>query len=485
MKKYIFSVLMAAMAAFTFSSCEDVPEPYTLPTQPDAGGTTEGEPKGTGTAADPFNSIAAINYCKTLEAGVESDKEVYIKGKVQSIKDQFSTSFGNGSFYIADDESSEKFYIFRSLYLGNKKWTASDPELKEGDEVVVCAKVMNYMGNTPETVANKTYLVSLNGKTADGSGSGDITGTAKGDGSAANPFNSVAAQKYTAALDSGVVSDKEFYIKGKVQSIKEQFSASYGNGSFYIADDANSTQFYIFRIYYFGGEKWKEGDMTLKEGDEIVVCAKLINYMGNTPETNQGGKLISVNGKTSAGGGEVKPDPTPDTPATGDAMNISSIVSGKTSSEDLPENAYGSQVAATESTWYSWKFDNIAYSGARICKANGDFTGTLQLQGNASDAAKQGFLFNSTAFSKDIKSITIVVKGLSKYDTPTVFGVYHGSSAHPTTDAIKGSYTKETGSTLNSFTFTYDFSSVSSKYFTIWNNAVGALYIEKIIITLK
>ncbi|RHG31819.1 hypothetical protein DW263_11465 [Segatella copri] len=299
------------MAAFTFSSCEDVPEPYTQPTKPDAGGTTEGEPKGTGTAADPFNSIAAINYCKTLEAGVESDKEVYIKGKVVSIKEQFSTNFGNGSFYIADDESSEKFYIFRSLYLGNKKWTASDPELKEGDEVVVCAKVMNYMGNTPETVANKTYLVSLNGKTADGSGSGDITGTAKGDGSAANPFNSVAAQKYTAALESGVVSDKEFYIKGKVQSIKEQFSASFGNGSFYIADDANSTQFYIFRIYYFGGEKWKEGDMTLKEGDEIVVCAKLINYMGNTPETNQGGKLISVNGKTSTGGGEVKPDPDP------------------------------------------------------------------------------------------------------------------------------------------------------------------------------
>ena len=476
---------MAAMAAFTFSSCEDVPEPYTQPTKPDAGGTTEGEPKGTGTAADPFNSIAAINYCKTLEAGVESDKEVYIKGKVVSIKEQFSTSFGNGSFYIADDATSEKFYIFRSLYLGNKKWTASDPELKEGDEVVVCAKVMNYMGNTPETVANKTYLVSLNGKTADGSGSGDITGTAKGDGSAANPFNSVAAQKYTAALESGVVSDKEFYIKGKVQSIKDQFSAAFGNGSFYIADDANSTQFYIFRIYYFGGEKWKEGDMTLKEGDEIVVCAKLINYMGNTPETNQGGKLISVNGKTSAGGGEVKPDPTPDTPATGDAMNISSIVSGKTSSEDLPENAYGSQVAATESTWYSWKFDNIAYSGARICKANGDFTGCLQVQGHASDAAKQGFLFNSTAFSKDIKSITIVVKGLSKYDKPTVFGVYHGSSAHPTTDAIKGSYTKETGSTLNSFTFTYDFSSVSSKYFSIRNNAVGALYIEKIIITLK
>ena len=76
---------MAAMAAFTFSSCEDVPEPYTMPTKPDTNGTTEGEPTGTGTADDPFNSVAAINYCNTLEAGVESDKEVYIKGKVVSI----------------------------------------------------------------------------------------------------------------------------------------------------------------------------------------------------------------------------------------------------------------------------------------------------------------------------------------------------------------------------------------------------------------
>lgn len=366
---------MAAMAAFTFSSCEDVPEPYTQPTKPDAGGTTEGEPKGTGTAADPFNSIAAINYCNTLEAGVESDKEVYIKGKVVSIKEQFSTSFGNGSFYIADDESSEKFYIFRSLYLGNKKWTASDPELKEGDEVVVCAKVMNYMGNTPETVANKTYLVSLNGKTADGSGSGDITGTAKGDGSAANPFNSVAAQKYTAALEPGVVSDKEFYIKGKVQSIKEQFSASHGNGSFYIADDANSTQFYIFRIYYFGGEKWKEGDMTLKEGDEIVVCAKLINYMGNTPETNQGGKLISVNGKTSAGGGEVKPDPdpkpdpTPGEVATGENGGFETWADGKPTNwktASTAGNATLSQSEDAHSGKYSVKVGGSASANKRL-----------------------------------------------------------------------------------------------------------------------
>lgn len=492
MKKYIFSVLMAAMAAFTFISCEDVPEPYTLPTQP--GAPTTPEVATQGTEASPYT----VTDAKTVKTGTGKYIKGYIVGYVPD-KALNEAIFGDASsaetaptnilLAAKADEKEVNNCMPIQLPAGDLR-TALNLKDNSGNlkkELIICGNIETYFGATglKSPVYAKIDGKEIGKKPGDTTPGSDLKGEAKGDGSEANPFNSVAAQKYTAALEAGKATDKEFYIKGKVQSIKEQFGAQYGNGSFYIADDANSTQFYIFRIYYFGGEKWKEGDMTLKEGDEIVVCAKLINYMGNTPETNQGGKLISVNGKTSAGGGEVKPDPTPDTPATGDAMNISSIVSGKTSSEDLPENAYGSQVAATESTWYSWKFDNIAYSGARICKANGDFTGTLQLQGNASDTAKQGFLFNSTAFSKDIKSITIVVKGLRKYDTPTVFGVYHGSSAHPTTDAIKGSYTKETGSTLNSFTFTYDFSSVSSKYFTIWNNAVGALYIEKIIITLK
>ena len=34
-----------------------------------------------------------------------------------------------------------------------------------GDDVIIYGKLMNYKGNTPETVANKSYLYSLNGKT--------------------------------------------------------------------------------------------------------------------------------------------------------------------------------------------------------------------------------------------------------------------------------------------------------------------------------
>lgn len=322
---------MAAMAAFTFISCEDVPEPYTLPTQP--GAPTTPEVATQGTEASPYT----VTDAKTVKTGTGKYIKGYIVGYVPD-KALNEAIFGDASsaetaptnilLAAKADEKEVNNCMPIQLPAGDLR-TALNLKDNPGNlkkELIICGNIETYFGATG--LKSATYA-KINGKEI-GKKPGDTTpgtglkGEAKGDGSEANPFNSVAAQKYTAALEAGKATDKEFYIKGKVQSIKEQFSASYGNGSFYIADDANSTQFYIFRIYYFGGEKWKEGDMTLKEGDEIVVCAKLINYMGNTPETNQGGKLISVNGKTSGEGGSETPDTPskPDTPATGEGLTI-------------------------------------------------------------------------------------------------------------------------------------------------------------------
>ena len=138
---------------------------------------------------------------------------------------------------------------------------------------------------------------------------------------------------------------------------------------FYIADDEKSQKFLIFRTYYFGGEKWKEGDGQLKVGDEVVVCAKLINYMGNTPETNQGGKLISVNGKTSIEGGSEKPD----TPSTGDTTtpngNFETWVDGK------PNNWKTASTAGNASLAQS----TDAHSGKYSVKVGGSTTANKRL----------------------------------------------------------------------------------------------------------
>ena len=277
-------------------------------------GTGSAEAQGDGTEANPFNALGAKAFASALASGAESDKDIYIKGKVVSIKENYSTQYGNAAFYIADDmnaSSDNQFYVYRALYLGNVKYSSGDL-LKEGDEVVVCGRVTNYMGNTPETVQNKAWLVSLNGKTADGgsTGGGDQpSGEATGDGTQANPFNSVAAKAFASSLASGAESDNDIYIKGKVVSVKEQFGTQFGNATFYIADDVNAAsddQFYVFRCLYLGNVKYTEGTL-LEVGDDVVVCGRVTNYMGNTPETVQSKAwLVSLtsNGGGSTGGGE-------------------------------------------------------------------------------------------------------------------------------------------------------------------------------------
>ena len=139
-----------------------------------------GEAKGTGTKADPFNSVAADKAASALAAGAESEQEYYIKGKVCKIKQAYAADdYGNASFYISDDGTeTDKFYCFHLLYLNNEKYTEGKTNIAVGDEVVVCAKIMNYMGNTPETVGNKGYLVELksNGGTTVTPSEGTLTG---------------------------------------------------------------------------------------------------------------------------------------------------------------------------------------------------------------------------------------------------------------------------------------------------------------------
>lgn len=324
MKKFFYSFFVLAMTAMTFSSCEDVPTPYNLPSI-NGGDSEEAEPTGTGTAADPFNVAAAVKY---IDEGGDAATNKYVKGKVVSVDaGSYDPNYGSLKYYISDDGTTKNQFRVYNGYAGpNRTKFSGEDALKAGDEVVICGSLTIVNGTKEFTTGN--YVVSLNGQPI-GGGDTPTTGEAKGTGTEADPFNSVAAQNYTAALAANQTTEHEFYIKGKIQKIDTQFAAQYGNASVHIADDANSQQFYIFRTYYFGGEKWKEGDGLLKEGDEIVVCAKLVNYMGNTPETSQGGKLISVNGKTSIEGGSEKPD----TPSTGDTTtpngNFETWVDGK------------------------------------------------------------------------------------------------------------------------------------------------------------
>ncbi len=159
----------------------------------------------------------------------------------------------------------------------------------------------------------KKIVVSL-GNSGEGPGEDPVDPTPKermGDGTLANPYNSVAASVVASELESGQITEKEYYVKGKISQIKYSFSVQYGTATFWISDDGTTDQqFQIYNTYYLGNRAWVEGDTQIALGDDVIVCGKLINYNG-TPETaSRQNYLYSLNGKT-AGGDTPEPQPQP------------------------------------------------------------------------------------------------------------------------------------------------------------------------------
>ena len=299
--KKIARLMTLALVVFALASCEDVPSPFGTVTPPK--GDSRGSdipPTGTGTATDPFNVQKAIDFVKELGADVESETALYVKGKVLSIS-EISASYGNASFILSDDtEGTNKFTAYRVKGFNNQKIT-DEKMIKVGDDVIICGKIVNYKGNTPETVQNTGYIYSVNGKT---DGDPAPTGEAKGTGTQADPFNIAAAIAKCKEIGT-TASTEKYYVKGIVVK-GGTVSGGFGNVTFDMGDTKDATTtFKAFQVAGTDGEKLADG-YTVNAGDEVVVYGPIYNYQGNTPETSgkSAAQIVTINGKkTSEGSG--------------------------------------------------------------------------------------------------------------------------------------------------------------------------------------
>lgn len=130
---------------------------------------------GSGTKEDPFTATGISQFAASLAADQNSADSYYFKGYVTEIKEAPGNTYGNATFYIGNEKGgANAFYVFRCMYYGGSKFTSAD-QLKVGDEVVIYGPVVNYKGNTPETVGNKASIVSINGVTESTGGEEDST----------------------------------------------------------------------------------------------------------------------------------------------------------------------------------------------------------------------------------------------------------------------------------------------------------------------
>lgn len=317
MKKILYSVMAMAIAALTFASCSDVPEPYPIPGGDDPAGGVAVEPQGDGSQANPYNVAAMFQQTSDLAQGSNLASKVYMKGIITSVK-ECSAQFGNATFYIGDTSDATKtFYVYRCLGLDNKNVRADDL-VQVGDEVVVYGTVTNYNG-TIETAQKDAYIVSItrNGEVIGGEPAPQpSTVEPEGTGDERAPFNVAAAIKKCQEAGTTATAN-QYYVKGIVKSVDESGISGYGNINIDIVDAGSDAVFKAFQIYSIGGQRFT-GATGIKAGDEVVVKGNLVNYMNNTPETTGKGAgcLVSVNGKTELG---PAPEPGPGPETTGDS----------------------------------------------------------------------------------------------------------------------------------------------------------------------
>ena len=343
---------MAAMAAFTFSSCEDVPEPYTLPTKPETPGNTD--PNQKGSESNPYTVTEAIALIKT---GTAPSTAVCVKGKITAVT-FFNATYSSLSYNIADEGSSDVIEVYSGKGKDGANFSSKD-DLKVGQTVVVKGIVKAFTKNDG-TIVNEidknSTIISIENT---GTTSPDTPTTGKG--SLSDPYNVAEA---IAAIKAGTAPTTQVYLTGIISDVAF-YNDQYKSITYYISDDGKSKDMQVYSGKGLNGADFASKE-DLKVGQKVTILGKIMKFTdknGNDiMEVDKTSSIVKIEGE---GGGEVKPDPKPDPNpgevATGENGGFENWTGSKptnwntnsagnaslTKSEDAHSGKYSVQVAGT------------------------------------------------------------------------------------------------------------------------------------------
>lgn len=126
------------------------------------------DPNAKGSENNPYSVAEALAVIDGLADGAKTPTNVYIKGIISEIvevspfNESTNTGYGNATYWLSDDGTTNGVQAFRGFYIDNAKFTATD-QIQVGDEVVVVGQLQRYVKNgtmTPE-VAQNNYIYSI------------------------------------------------------------------------------------------------------------------------------------------------------------------------------------------------------------------------------------------------------------------------------------------------------------------------------------
>ena len=384
----------------------------------------------------------AVELCNALDDGATSEETYSITGYITDVF--ANVNKGQQSFWLSDQNDGQKMVqaYWANLPEGVESFT-------KGSKVTITGKLLKYLKDGEVITEVKNADVEILEQGGGSTPGGDV--------------KHISVSEFLSKKDTNTT----YELTGVVKNIQ---NATYGNFDLVEGD----AQIYIYGLLDKDGNAKNFASLGISEGDEVTLTG-VYSEFNNSPQIKNA-QFVSV--KKGQGGGE--------NPGGEDIseFGIFTVAGVNAALPELTTNNYGTQSVETESTWLKFTTGKIEWIACKLCNATDKELG-LQMQGNDSDKAKQGFIFNNSAITGGIQKIIITAKttSSSKYDPN--FSLYVGETAHPTENAITVKPSSEVSGNYKVFTYTYDLSSSNFSFFTVWNNFAGALYITKIEVIKK
>lgn len=379
MKKYWKLLLMAAGIGI-FTACEDVPEPYNIPTE----GNTPSLPTADYIINQTFTSSLGDFKSQATSGSLAWTSDTRYGAIISGYQD--FDGDGNkenkpGETYLISPEidltEADSAYVIIEQAINYAKSTLAEDHhllirVGEGDWAELPMNLdglgtsFTYLTQNiqipDEFMGKKIQLALKHTAHNDYSSTWEVKSLKVAKGTA--PEASVIETPVIEGVGSGTKDDPydvsttikliaagpptyKIYTKGIVCEVNaSSFKDQYRSLTYFISNDGTKTdKLEVYNGYGLGGAKFNSAE-DLKVGDEVIVYGQVINYNG-TPEYTTGSQLYFLNGKTSGGG---------DTPTEGIEVSCAKAVEltnaladGATSTETYSVTGYITEVIGSVS----------------------------------------------------------------------------------------------------------------------------------------
>ncbi len=365
-KKFIYAVMALAAVAFSFTSCEDVPEPYSIPVSASGGAggeleegiylnqsfaTSLGEFKTIGNNANiswiiDYSSACITGYkdygsgTKSNQAGVTylvSPEIDLSEAKEAHVEMSYALNYERGDINTnnallickdyTDDPTKATWVAIPYATDGvNSSFTFVDVTSNIPAEFIG-NKVRIALRHTCTDSQSSTWevksLAVKEGKVEETGGeTGGETGEVEtGKGSLSDPYTIAEAVN---AIKNNSAPSTEVHVKGIVSSL-DYYNANYKSLSYYLSDDGKSNDLQVYSGKGLNGADFSSID-DLKVGQIVIVkgILKAFEKNGTTIyEIDKNSTIISIEGEGEETGGDEPGTEEPETPIEGEKATVS------------------------------------------------------------------------------------------------------------------------------------------------------------------